>query len=301
MSQSPPKQKLKYTAIFEFAFTGMIAVTLSAALLPPVFSARAAQKRIVYFLVPPDYHYLNPLLLTWYYPFLCGFLFSGILCLIFLTIRRLLPVHYRHIYPLRSCNAVAGGWLALAMNLINYILTLLLVGCFLLWSHHVSRPTPLWIPTNPPDETHRVTHPDGYSIVIDPHWKTDFNNVRSVYPHDGRGDLLFRSSLAVYPLQDLGTATHPWPFFAITRYSGRPDVAETMRPTEFQGRPAFEHFLPAARKPPLQSGYELIFQREDSWFHIAWFKYISEQESKTLTTLPPMIRTYIETFRDTKK
>lgn len=299
MSQFPPKQKLKYTAIFEFAVTGMISVTLSAALLPSVFLARAAQKRIVYFLVPPDYHYLNPLLLTWYYPFLCGFLFSGILCLIFLTIRRLLPVHYRHIYPLRSRDAVAGGWLALAMNLINYILTVLLVGCFLLWSHRVSRPTPLWIPTNPPDEAHRVTHPDGYSIIIDPDWETDFKNDRSMGHHNS--ERIYRSSVAVYPIEYLGTATYFWPFFSVTRYSDRPHISNTMRPTEFQGRPAFEHFLPAARKPPLQCGYELIFQRDDSWFHIAWFKYVSEQDSKTLTTLPPMIRTYIETFRDTKK
>ncbi|MCA9095006.1 MAG: hypothetical protein KDA68_16080 [Planctomycetaceae bacterium] len=297
MSQSPSAGRLKYTSILEVTFFSFGVATMLAAFIPSISLAKAASKKVVYDLVPSDYEYLHPLLLAWYYPIICGLMIGGIFCLILLAVRQLLPPHRRHVYPLRPRDAVVGGWSALVMLWINYVLAVLFTGSFLLWSHSVSRPTPLWIPTTPPDETRRVTHPDGYSIVIDSTWRTDLKNDLSIGQRNSLR--IYRSSLSVYPVENLGSGRflHLWPFFSVSRYSERPYIADTMQSVEFQGSPAFEQFLPVDRKPPLQCGYELIFQRDDSWFRIAWYKYVSEQESHTLAKLPPMINRYIETFR----
>lgn len=144
------------------------------------------------------------------------------------------------------------------------------------------------IPSEPPHESNRIGHPNGFSIVNPNNWKSKLISTSdpfmpptiAISPQSTRVMRRYGASLSVTQLPD-----------------DRVDV-EGFRKAEFQGQPAYQRV--ATRDgtlmddPPAMS-YTLCFQREGDWFEIRYSIFDSYDD------LPDMIETYINTFRYTKK
>jgi hypothetical protein len=132
------------------------------------------------------------------------------------------------------------------------------------------------VPTELPDERNRYYHESGISIVLPPNWETrqDSLNLR-IWPRCGLGRM--------------PAVLRAW------RFDGeRPTDLVSMRPTTFQGRPAFEQMVVVRKDTlddPAVSEYTLCFEHNGVWWDI---NYSIQDE---LEVLPDMMRRYIETIR----
>ena len=151
---------------------------------------------------------------------------------------------------------------------------------YVLWPALTFGPQGQNIPTEQPDESRRLHHPDGFSIVMPPNWETPPWALRS-------GESLTMWPRKPYPSKG-GTSIN------VFRLQRPPDF-ESLSTTIFQGQPAYEH------KAVLHnwqlddqydlSEYALTFERFGSWYRIIY------QFGAIRGEVPEMIRRYLETLR----
>ena len=179
----------------------------------------------------------------------------------------------------------------------------------------MARPAKGPVQLPPPDETRRVTHPAGYSIVFPEGLSA------SVNPFVYQGDSSTKDALAsVNPRNPDGTEQFGGPQLSVRRFSdqhvatngGKP-VPAFFRETQFQNRPAFAHFDagygPGSERAgknttaATRSGYspnvdqELIFERDGSCFHLS-FSMRNLRGSESVYTAPlEVVEQYFDTFQ----
>src|SRR5207249_3545868 len=127
------------------------------------------------------------------------------------------------------------------------------------------RPAASAIPEEPPDETLRVTHPDGFSIVRPRNWK---------------GKVLGKGPDPQYPAIQLslseGRAAKGVARLDVLQLREEPKFGDQAPHIQFQGRPAR---LTAERQPavPLDSPGELTasiaFERDGAWWLITYYLF----------------------------
>jgi hypothetical protein len=134
------------------------------------------------------------------------------------------------------------------------------------------------IPEEPPDESNRIQHPAGFSVVVPPNWDASDRGSLILTPKSpGRYARRSRALLVISPIG-----------------RDRPPELESMAPSVFQGQVAYER-MKVVRKdtfddPPL-SEYQLYLQRDGNWYLVTY------SIAEVRTTLPAMVRRYIGTLR----
>ncbi|QDV41089.1 hypothetical protein Enr13x_09270 [Stieleria neptunia] len=144
------------------------------------------------------------------------------------------------------------------------------------------------IPSEPPRESNRIVHPNGFSIINPNNWKSKLILASDPY---------MPPTIAISPRSTRVTRRYGVSLSVTQLPEDRVDI-EGFRHSEFQGQPAHEHITTRDGSfmddPPAMS-YTLCFQREGIWFEIRYSIFDSYDD------LPDMIESYIATFRYTKK
>lgn len=307
-------------SIIESLVISSIVVPLCITLFVTVIHTEASGKRVVYHLAPSRYNYLDPRVEAWQFVALCTVGFAACQLTFLLVFRQLLPASWKNALPLFGPSK--SKLLPLfVVAIVTWTFLFILLIAFLEVFINPRVPTPIWIPRSLLIETHRVQHPEGYSIIVDPEWTVEILK-KDPYPLIGSSDdfkhlscgwtgepylakkdekgrfigSMIHNAIIAYPHRDLRGTMQP--FFSVLRLSEKPAIAETLQATTFQGKPAYERFLPEAKTPPRQCCYEILFRRGERWYRIAWYKPVSELEAKTLHEPPAIIRELCATFRE---
>jgi hypothetical protein len=161
-------------------------------------------------------------------------------------------------------------------------------GLFLGWpivtSENFGKPLGRAIPSAPPDETNRVVHSQGFSIVLPPNWEPQIIGARSVsMPWE-----IYALPRQLIPARGSGG-------ISVIKYDrGEPFDVSGYQSTLFQGMPAHERistqpgvFLDS----PPRFHYALAFQRAGCWYEL---NYSLASEPRAL---PRIIQHYFDTFR----
>lgn len=154
------------------------------------------------------------------------------------------------------------------------------ISTYVLWPVLTFGPQGQNVPLEPPDESRRLFHPDGFSIVMPPNWETPPWALRS-------GETLTMWPRKPFPSRG-GTSINVFQLKAPPKLDGRSE-------TIFQNKPAFENRAVLhdwqLDDPYDLSEYGLVFERGGSSYRIIYqFGAIHEE-------VPEMIRRYLETFR----
>lgn len=149
----------------------------------------------------------------------------------------------------------------------------------------VGKPAGLAIPDELPSESNRVTHAQGFSIVLPPNWKIA---VETGTRGDRAGRLL---CLPRHP------GRRARAMLTLTRYGTRDEAPSDLalfRGVRFQGQSAFanvEHR--GGEKAYLE--YSLVFQHDGEWYALIY------RVGENLAALPPVMPSYFATFRPPNK
>lgn len=139
------------------------------------------------------------------------------------------------------------------------------------------------IPSEPPDEAHRIVHASGLSIVAPENWELMHDRPQNptltiaarVLPSGGR-------LISYIEIRKLDSGDE------------EPDVTG-FKQTQFQSYPAFERMVADERTRGASdrrySTYDLYVDRDGEWWSIRF------DIADVLTELPPEIRSYIDTVR----
>lgn len=137
------------------------------------------------------------------------------------------------------------------------------------------------VPTQPPDETNRIHHPLGFSIVVPPCWdhRIGFDGGPLMLAPQTPGPDA-RRSRALIVVTPLGRH--------------RPQDLGSLQPTSFDGHPALEGMRvvrPWSFDDGAWSEYSLYLKRAGVWYEVR-YGIAAEQ-----THLPSAVRRYLETLR----
>jgi hypothetical protein len=140
------------------------------------------------------------------------------------------------------------------------------------------------IPTEAPTEHLRVFHPDGFSIVAPPNWKT--------LVIGGSGNKPFGSSIQMYPGGPIARRYSAG--IRVELLGTKPKDFSESHAATFPGLPAFEKVGTVADRGfenPGQFGYTIFCERDSKWFRFGYHIF-SERHS-----LPKQILPFLETFK----
>lgn len=133
------------------------------------------------------------------------------------------------------------------------------------------------IPKQQPNESNRIRHPAGFSIVVPPNWVSRVNG--SIFMAPVSSGRYARRSKALINVANLG--------------HDRPSGLESLRQTTSFGQEAYEG-MKVVRSWTIDDGawseYELFLRHGADWYLVTYG--IAEER----TTLPDMIREYINTL-----
>jgi hypothetical protein len=144
------------------------------------------------------------------------------------------------------------------------------------------------IPSEPPSESNRIVHPNGFSIINPENWKSKLVLASDPY---------LPPTIAISPSSTRVTRRYGASLSVKQLPNDRVDL-EGFQESEFQGQPAHERVATRDGSfmddPPAMS-YALCFQRDGDWFEIRYSIYDAYDD------LPDMIEAYINTFQYTRK
>lgn len=132
-------------------------------------------------------------------------------------------------------------------------------------------------PARPPDESMRVWHPEGFSVICPEHWLLRIQR--------GAPGLLLPEIVLSSPRQSL--------FWQTTRLPNRPVIDAGFRSFRFQGRNAWmkQSVVPGvALDRPREMRTHIVFQRGNAWYAIVLAIYGDYEE------IPRMLWSYLESF-----
>ncbi len=171
-------------------------------------------------------------------------------------------------------------WLVDALVILFFVCPLnLLLLSPILTSPNLGKPRGQGVPTERPDESNRVLHPLGFSIIVPPHWEVTLRE----------GPELFASPRELLPGRYIAGIT-------LARYGKMKPSQEDesdFHAVRFQGQPAFERTkVVLTRRSRRILAHNLIFQRGGEWYSLE-YQLPGNRES-----LPQIMQTYFNTFRD---
>jgi hypothetical protein len=136
------------------------------------------------------------------------------------------------------------------------------------------------IPADLPDESNRVRHPQGFSIVLPRNW----NVVADDFDHS-------TASIIGTPRMSIPVRA-PVGISVIRLGPDEPDLSTGFHPVEFQGMPALERqaVRPISSEHGPQFTYDLVFRREGCWYRVGY------DHPGQIQSLPDVVRQYLLTF-----
>jgi hypothetical protein len=138
------------------------------------------------------------------------------------------------------------------------------------------------IPTAPPDESNRVIHPDGFSIVLPPDWEVRLSSFAPAINSWPRRTLPSRHSAGITIMR------------VAESQKGDSHVPPNAAGITFLGEAAFASLeLKDGSWPddPDRSSFRIDFEHKGHWYWISY--HIAEKRSE----LPKSVRLYFDTFR----
>lgn len=174
---------------------------------------------------------------------------------------------------------------ALAGRMVGFLVFAVIIGpmtCCLLpiaWDARGRGPVGRPIPEGAPDESRRIHHPAGFSIIAPPDWDARTDGPLFLAPRQpGRPA---RRHKALISVMDIG-------------HSQPSQLVEDLRVVEYLGQTAYEK-MSVVRKDtfddPAWSEYILFVRHGGSWYMVTYG--IAEER----TELPDVVRRYLDTLR----
>jgi hypothetical protein len=137
-----------------------------------------------------------------------------------------------------------------------------------------------WLPKSPPQESNRITHPQGFSIIPPPDWVVRIRNSDS----DLEG-----FAIAMSP----GSGLRYAPSLSAKLSESTPNLSE-FHEVNFSGMKAYERTIPAgdAERPCLL--YELIVLHNSRWYEVDYF---TQRFRDKCLEIPEAMMLYIRSFK----
>ncbi len=142
-----------------------------------------------------------------------------------------------------------------------------------------------WIPHSRPNESNRIFHPKGFSIIKPPKWTKHI--MSSDEPHI--------QTISLYPE---GRQPKHSPGISVGLLEHKPESLGSYTETTFQGAPAFHKVYPGlSHETKAYVEFSLLFERSGHWFGIHYAKPDDSSKPPSLKDIPSRILEYLDTFR----